>query len=172
MHAHLAVLFTALATGSGSLSGPAFSQPAMLDAAVEILAAAAFDGCPGDRPQRMPIFYRYRAEGAWHRADVAVAAPASAAAVESWLLRPEAFPGWALVDAHGRANLRDLRLDPGRNRGTLFLGPETWRGKSADRPREAPRAGACRCSTPGRSRPRTSNCRFARRRAVSTAARS
>jgi hypothetical protein len=121
----LALVALGLAT-----AGALRAEPGTLDAAAEMVAAAALPrDCPLDGPRDVPVSFRYRVDGACHRADVAAALPLGAAAVSRWLLQPAAFPEWALLDPRGAANLRDVRFDAESGAGSVTIGSESWLGR-------------------------------------------
>ncbi len=117
----------------GSLVAPAAqAQPPTLDAATEILTAAALPvGCPLDDPRDVPTFHAYRTEGAWHVADVAIVVPGSPERIAPWLLDPSTYPAWTLNRPDGEPNLNDVQIDEGKGEGSVRLGKEEWRGTIA-----------------------------------------
>jgi hypothetical protein len=108
------------------------AQPSTLDAASEILSAAALPaGCPLDDPRDVPTFHAYRQDGAWHLADVAIVVPGSAERVGRWLLDPRTYADWTLNRPDGEPNLGEVDVDEERGRGRLLLGEEEWLGTIA-----------------------------------------
>lgn len=119
-----------LAWALGAAAAPGvLAQPSTLDAATEILDAAALPaGCPLDDPRDVPTFHAYRQDGPWHLADVAIVVPGAADHVARWLLDPHTYPDWTLNRPDGEPNLHDVQVDETKGEGSVRLGGEEWLG--------------------------------------------
>ena len=126
-----ACCFVALALACGSLASAAAPAPSLAAADGIVSAAALPAGCPLERPFDVPVYFHYRVDGPWHRADFAVAVPGDVERIARWLLTPLAYPEWAFTDPQGKPNLREVEIDEPAGEGRVRVGRETWRGRVA-----------------------------------------